>query len=70
MELAPCPCGKTPERLIVDGEHAAPKWASVSGFCCGEWSIEFRNQYKLTGSDESNALAAAAWNAAPRAKKE
>lgn len=33
-QLRPCPCGKTPERLIVHAEHSCPKWAWVTGSCC------------------------------------
>ena len=71
MELAPCPCGKTPTSLCVVADHDRAKYAYCYGMdCCGEWHIEFRNQYKTIGESESDALAAAAWNATPRAKKE
>lgn len=69
-ELAACPCGKVPERLVVDGEGARPKFAWVSGICCHGWDVEFRNQYEPIGSPESDRRAREAWNAAPRAKQE
>lgn len=37
------------------------------GDCCGEWSVEFRTQYKPADSPECYALAVQAWNDAPRA---
>jgi hypothetical protein len=63
--IKPCPCGKTPEKLRTEGDHAKPKWAIVS--CpCGEWMIEYRNDYKPMHGPQSNKLAEQAWNAAPR----
>jgi len=64
--LAPCPCGKTPTRLVITGEHATPKWAQYHGDCCGEWIIEFRNQYNDLADDASTSLAEIAWNNASR----
>jgi hypothetical protein len=64
--LAPCPCGQIPPRLIVQGEHEDPKYAYVSGCCCDEWAIPFRNNRERIGSPASIALATAAWNGAPR----
>lgn len=66
MILKPCPCGSTPNRVLVQAENIRPKFAYCSGDCCGDWWIEFRNNYKDVGGRESNALAEAAWNAAPR----
>lgn len=66
-ELKPCPCGATPTNLCLTGEHERPKWARVSGDCCGAWEIEFRNDYKPLGGEESRRLATEAWNLAPRA---
>lgn len=63
--LEQCPCGRQPPKLLVDGSDRA-KWAYVTGDCCGEWHIEFRNQYAPIPSDESMQLAVDAWNAAPR----
>ena len=69
-ELMPCPCGQTPQRLVVEGvdDGESPKWARVGGLCCGSWDIEFRNDYMRVGSEQSNRRASEAWNAAPRAK--
>lgn len=69
-ELAPCPCGKTPAGLVVQGDGGSEKWAQVSGNCCGEWSIEFRNQYAPIPGDESMSLAVSAWNDATRSQPE
>lgn len=66
MSLKPCPCGQTPNRVLIQAEHARPKFAYCGGDCCEDWRIEFRNNYKDVGGRESNALAEAAWNAAPR----
>jgi hypothetical protein len=41
----------------------------VSGYCCGEWNIEFRTNYAEHGSEEIMRRAREAWNAAPRGKK-
>ena len=51
-DLKPCPCGKTPERLIVHAEHSCPKWAWVTGSCCDGWGLEFRNDYAWQDSPE------------------
>jgi hypothetical protein len=69
-DLKPCPCGKTPTRLIVTGEHVKPKHARCQGDCCGEWEIEFRNDWKEIGTHESNKRAYEAWNLAPRAAQD
>ena len=64
--LALCPCGQIPPRLTVWGDNEEPKHTYVSGYCCGEWHIEFRNNHERIGSPASIALATAAWNGAPR----
>ena len=69
-EIAPCPCGQVPEKLCVQEAGQGSKWAMVSGYCCGDWHIEFRTNYAAHGSKESNRLAREAWNAAPRGKGE
>jgi len=53
-----------PTRLNINSIYE--KWAQCTGDCCGEWMIEFRSNY---GRDIEalDALAAEAWNAAPRA---
>lgn len=66
--LLPCPCGSTPTKLHISGEHHGPKWAHCTGDCCGEWSIEYRNNYTPLDTPETMELAVAAWNEATRAK--
>ena len=63
--MKPCPCGKTPEKILVEGEDRS-KWARCYGDCCGEWMIEYRNSYEHIPSDESQQLAEQAWNDAVR----
>ncbi len=65
-ELKQCPCGKIPERLDIISEHNRPKWAYASPECCGEWMIEFRNQYDDVTSKESYRKAVVAWNETTR----
>lgn len=65
--LQPCPCGATPTALQFTGDEQA-KWAHVSGDCCGEWEIEYRNNYAKIASAEAMALATKAWNEAVRAQ--
>lgn len=67
--LATCPCGQVPPRLTVWGDNEEPKYAYASGYCCGEWHVEFRNNHERIGSPASIALATAAWNHAPRGGK-
>ena len=64
-ELKHCPCGKTPERLIIEPGLSC-KYAWACGSCCNEWSVEFRTDYKEIGSDACMALAVEAWNLNPR----
>ena len=63
--IEPCPCGRTPEALCIEGE-GLPKYARVSGDCCSDWSVEFRNDYNAIDSGESKKLATRALNAAKR----
>lgn len=63
--LKPCPCGHIPEGLRIEGEVKA-KFARVCGECCGEWSVEFRNDYYPLDSEQSLDRAAKAWNSVPR----
>lgn len=64
-DLKECPCGKTPKKLFIVSADKADKYAYVSSAdCCGEWEIEYRNDYKV--GDESYELAVEAWNRAPR----
>ncbi len=63
-KLKPCPCGKTPETLLLVDNGS--KWAYACGSCCNEWHIEFRTFYKELDSEECMALAIEAWNLANR----
>ena len=67
LKLARCPCGEVPERLSIQPDGGG-KYAFASGYCCGEWHIEFRAQHHKPDSPECAVLAAQAWNDAPRAK--
>ena len=67
LKLARCPCGEVPERLRIAPFYTTP-WASAAGSCCGLWSVEFRTQMNSHDSPECAALAAQAWNDAPRGK--
>ena len=69
-ELAPCPCGQVPEKLCIQEAGQGSKWAMVSGYCCGDWHIEFRTNYAAHDSEEIMRRAREAWNAAPRGKGE
>lgn len=66
QDLKKCPCGSTPKSLQINAQDR-DKWAFVSGDCCGEWSIEYRNNYARVPSEESTERAREAWNNAPRA---
>jgi hypothetical protein len=69
LDLRPCPCGQTPDDLVITGDGSRPKWATAAGNCCTEWDIEFRNGYLPLASDECRELAAEAWNSAPRGRQ-
>lgn len=65
IALAPCPCGRQPQNLVIEMPQRA-KYGRASGDCCAEWSVEFRNGY----SDDpqlTQERAVKAWNEAPRA---
>lgn len=66
-KIKPCPCGKTPERILC-----LPGSTSTYGFavgdCCTEWHVEFHTQHKPE-SGERDALALKAWNGAPRGER-
>lgn len=64
-KLKPCPCGCIPAELNIVQNGQGVKWASIYPSCCGEWSIEFRTQYKALDSEECMVLATKAWNKAP-----
>ncbi len=61
MKLKPCPCGQTPETLIVTPSQSL-KYAFVSGDCCNEWHVEFRTDYLDPDDTAYSELAAQAWN--------
>ena len=65
-ELKPCPCGKTPETLIITESEQPYRWARSYGNCCGEWEQEFRTYNHSLNSPECMEYAVAAWNEAPR----
>jgi len=67
-EIAKCPCGATPNKLLIGGVERGGKWAQIGGDCCGEWEISFRTGYEALDSDECMAFGLAAWNGATRAK--
>jgi len=66
MSLKRCPCGKTPEKLSITDAGQGGKWAWVSGYCCREWSIEFRTSYTALDSKVCMSHAIQAWNETPR----
>ena len=63
-----CPCGAIPTELCLT-PGSSMQWAQATCNVCGEWSIEFRTQYKDLNSPEATKLALKAWNDAPRAWK-
>lgn len=70
QELKPCPCGAVPTDLSIIDNGQGGKWASATGNCCGEWSIEFRTKFAALDSDKCKELARKAWNLAPRAQQQ
>jgi hypothetical protein len=58
--LRQCPCGKTPESLIIVDSHSPDRYDYVGGDCCGEWLVEFKNDYK--DGEELDKLMVKAWN--------
>lgn len=62
--LKPCPCGKTPEKLVI--QSPGGKWSNVSGDCCGEWFIEAKLWYHE--KDEAERIAEKFWNESPRGR--
>ena len=64
--IKPCPCGQTPDKIIIQAEHQKPKFALAVPSCCEEWWIEYRNGYADIDSDAGKANALTAWNNAPR----
>ena len=68
-KLKPCFCGETPEQLSIQPIDPLNDGRSKYAYCfcgtCGEWSVEFRADYK--NDDEMYDLAVKTWNNAPRA---
>ncbi len=62
--LEPCPCGKTPNMLMVELE-TSKKRGHTFGDCCGEWMIEFNNNYNVD-KEKMADRAKVAWNRATR----
>ena len=62
-KLKQCPCGEFPQSLNIE-DKLSGKWIEVSGMCCGEWTLETRNNYAI--DDERDDNAALAWNSAQR----
>lgn len=60
-----CPCGKIPEKLILEMNQES-KVARAVGGCCGSWAIEFLRGFE-TEPEAILDKAHAAWDAAPRA---
>jgi len=58
--LAPCPCGKVPERLKIFEIFA--DLGMVHGDCCDVWMIE----YVIPRKADCDAQGLKAWNNAPR----
>lgn len=63
--LKPCPCGKTPNDLVINGVMT-DRYMYVTGNCCDEWSVEFRAGYFDPATSSCLLLAIVAWNGAPR----
>ena len=61
---ARCPCGQIPSRIL--GGETLVKWAYAYGDCCGEWSVEYRQEWARS-QEEADKLAREAWDAAARA---
>ncbi|KPK74259.1 MAG: hypothetical protein AMJ84_00280 [Acidithiobacillales bacterium SM23_46] len=60
-----CPCGQFPDGLLIEMPERA-KYGRAMGSCCGDWSVEFRNNY-TQDPQETLTRASKAWNDAPRA---
>ena len=67
-ELKKCPCGKTPNGLLIE-EGSTSRWGYAYGDCCSEWMIEFRSVNNNPMSPESYDMAVKYWNDSPRARE-
>ena len=67
VNIKPCPCGKTPEKLIIS-EGSTHRWRYVSGDCGCGWETEARiiTYNQPEGYDEYTDCVEA-WNELPRA---
>lgn len=63
-EIYPCPCGQQPIALMVEIDRDR-KRGHTFGDCCGEWIVEFNNNY-TADKDKMAEKARRAWNRAPR----
>lgn len=63
-EIYPCPCGQTPVALMCEVDSNR-KRGHVFGDCCGEWQVEFSNNY-TQDKEKMGERARKAWNAAQR----
>jgi len=64
IHLEPCPCGETPKMLMLELNQDR-KRGHVFGDCCGEWQIEFNNNYNVD-KEKMADKAKVAWNRATR----
>jgi len=64
IELLPCPCGQTPDELMLELPNPPVKYGRALGTCCGVWGIEFFNAYQQ--GEDTVRLAKEAWNRAAR----
>ena len=66
-KFAPCPCGKVPDKLILEVDQNSK--VGRANCPCGEWGVDFLRGVE---SEPERILdkAHAAWDAAPRAPSE
>ena len=63
--LKPCPCGKTPTKLVIQ-DGSTYRWRLIAGDCCGQWMIE-SGRIALGSSDKQVELECIeSWNKAMR----
>lgn len=64
-KLKKCPCGKEPKRLFFTFQDSSQKWGHAWGDCCGDWEVQFKNNYELD-YDKQYQNAVKQWNSLPR----
>lgn len=64
IQLKPCPCGVVPRMLMINCADRA-KYGQMTGDCCGEWTVDFKNGY-ASDKQVTQLKAVTAWNDAPR----